>query len=204
MQYIELKFPIIGKTIPADHGFRLYSALSRQNQVVHESEKLSICGISGIPDRNRTLHLNSSSKLRIRAEYSLLPELLKLAGKSFQISNEKIQTGIPTISLLKPHRTLYSRLVTIKGYTEEEPFLNSIQKKLTTLEVNCEALLFRGTITDNNQKIIRKTTKIHDKEIVGFPVLLLNLSPQDSLKIQELGLGGRRKMGCGNFLGVRI
>ncbi|EKO15496.1 type I-MYXAN CRISPR-associated protein Cas6/Cmx6 [Leptospira kirschneri] len=204
MQYLELKFPVHGKSIPADHGYKLYSALCKQEKIIHETEALSICGISGIPDKNRTLHLNVASKLRIRASQSLLPHLLKLAGKSLELSQDKIRLGIPTINLLKPHKILYSRLVTIKGYTEEDAFLKSVQDKLQKLEVSCEVLLFRGRISENNQKIIRKTIRIHDKEVVGFPVLLHNLTPEASILLQTQGLGGRRKMGCGHFVGVRV
>ncbi|WP_036095089.1 type I-MYXAN CRISPR-associated protein Cas6/Cmx6 [Leptospira weilii] len=204
MQYLELKFPIQGKSIPADHGYKLYSALCKQEKIIHETEELSICGISGVPDKNRTLHLNAASKLRIRATQPLLSSLLKLAGKSFELSQDKIRLGIPTITLLKPHKILYSRLVTIKGHTEEADFLDSVQDKLRKLDITCETLLFRGNISENNQRSIRKTIRIHDKEVVGFPVLLLNLSPQDSIKIQQIGVGGRRKMGCGHFVGVRV
>ncbi|AYV54088.1 type I-MYXAN CRISPR-associated protein Cas6/Cmx6 [Leptospira kmetyi] len=204
MQYLELKFPIQGKSIPADHGYKLYSALCKQEKIIHETEGLAICGISGVPDKNRILHLNSASKLRIRAAQPLLPYLLKLAGKSLELSQDKIRLGIPTIALLKPHKTLYSRLVTIKGYTEENSFLESIQEKLQKLDIACEAILFRARSSENDQRIVRKTIRIHDKEIVGFPVLLLNLNPEASLLLQTQGLGGRRKMGCGHFIGVKV
>ncbi|EKO77418.1 MULTISPECIES: type I-MYXAN CRISPR-associated protein Cas6/Cmx6 [Leptospira] len=203
MQYLELKFPVQGTSIPADHGYRLYSALCKQEKLIHETEGLSICGISGIPDNNRTLHLNATSKLRIRASQPLLPNLLKLAGKSMELSQDKIRLGIPTISLLKPHKTLYSRLVTIKGHMEEAGFLESVHERLRKFDIDCEALLFKGNM-ESNQRIVRKTIRIHDKEVVGFPVLLLNVAPEASILLQTQGLGGRRKMGCGHFVGVRV
>ncbi|ASV05590.1 hypothetical protein FFZ99_14880 [Leptospira interrogans] len=57
------------------------------------------------------LHLNTTSKLRIRAEQPLLSHLLKLAGKNLEVPQDKIQLGIPIIGLLKPHKTLYNRLI---------------------------------------------------------------------------------------------
>jgi CRISPR-associated protein Cas6 len=45
----------------------------------------------------------------------------------------------------------------------------------------------------------RKTFTIHDKKVVGYSMQLLGLSDVDSIKVQEQGLGGRRKMGCGFF-----
>jgi len=43
----------------------------------------------------------------------------------------------------------------------------------------------------------RKTFTVHDKKVVGYSMQLLGLSDEDSIKVQEQGLGGRRKMGCG-------
>ncbi|EMO73167.1 CRISPR-associated protein Cas6, subtype MYXAN-like protein [Leptospira santarosai str. 200702252] len=120
-----------------------------------------------------------------------------------ELSRDKIRLGIPTISLLKPHKALYSRLVTIKGHMEETSFLEAVQEKLRKLDITCEALLFKGNM-ESNQRIVRKTIRIHDKEVVGFPVLLLNVAPEASILLQTQGLGGRRKMGCGHFVGVRV
>ncbi len=202
MSFIELKFQVMGKRIPADHGYFLYSALSGVERKIHDLENIAICGISGMPDASRNLHLNSASKLRIRIDHSDLPALMPLAGKTLQIGGEKITLGIPAVSLLKPHRHLYSRLVTVKGCLEEKEFLEAVQRKLGELEITAEALLFHKE-NGNENRGIRKTVRVKDKEIVGFPVLIHDLEPVDSLLLQQVGLGGRRKMGCGSFVGVR-
>lgn len=200
MAIVELKFQVQGNQIPSDHGYWLYSALSRMIPELHEIETISIGGISGIPDKFRTLHLNKASKLRIRTENANLPILLRLAGKQITLGDVKIRLGIPQAYMLKPHKTLYSRLVTIKGALSLDDFKESISKKLESLGIKQEAILFQK---DSSDYPIRKTIRIKDKEIVGYPVLIPNLDPNDSILLQELGLGGRRKMGCGNFVGVR-
>ena len=45
----------------------------------------------------------------------------------------------------------------------------------------------------------RKTLTIHDKKVVGYSMQINGLSDVDSIRLQEHGLGGRRKMGCGFF-----
>jgi CRISPR-associated protein Cas6 len=45
----------------------------------------------------------------------------------------------------------------------------------------------------------RKTFTIHDKKVVGYSMTINELSDEDSILIQEHGIGGRRKMGCGFF-----
>jgi CRISPR-associated protein Cas6 len=42
--------------------------------------------------------------------------------------------------------------------------------------------------------------RVKDKLVVCFPLLVHDLSPEESLRLQEEGLGGRRRMGGGVFL----
>jgi CRISPR-associated protein Cas6 len=44
--------------------------------------------------------------------------------------------------------------------------------------------------------------RIHGKTIVGFTVLVQGLTAGESIQLQEEGLGGRGKMGCGFFVGM--
>ena len=202
MQFIEVKFPIRGKKVVSDHGYFLYSAISKLVPDVHEWEDLAICGISGTPDKFRTLHLGTVSKLRLRVEQSKLSTLLKLAGKKLQIGEDSISLGIPTVHLLKPHKTLYSRLVLIKLKEEltHANFLEAVKRQLDQLEIRKEAILFYDK---NGEPFVRKTIRLKGNEIVGYPMVLTELAPEESIRLQEQGLGGKRKMGCGSFVGVR-
>ena len=46
----------------------------------------------------------------------------------------------------------------------------------------------------------RRTLRIKDKEVIGYEILIEGLMAEDSLDIQEQGIGGRRHMGCGLFV----
>ena len=48
----------------------------------------------------------------------------------------------------------------------------------------------------------RRTIRIHEKEVVGYEVILEGLTADESLAIQTIGLGGRRHMGCGVFVAL--
>jgi CRISPR-associated protein Cas6 len=45
--------------------------------------------------------------------------------------------------------------------------------------------------------------RIHGKRIVGFSVIIQGLTAEESMKLQEHGLGGRGKMGCGFFVPLK-
>lgn len=45
----------------------------------------------------------------------------------------------------------------------------------------------------------RKVMRIREKKVIGFALHATELTAEESLLLQEHGLGGRRKMGCGFF-----
>jgi len=47
---------------------------------------------------------------------------------------------------------------------------------------------------------VRRTVRIHDREVVGFALRVQDLTAEESLHLQEHGLGGRRLFGCGIFV----
>lgn len=46
----------------------------------------------------------------------------------------------------------------------------------------------------------RKAIKIKRYSVVGFGLEVADLSEENSIKLQEDGLGGKRRMGCGIFV----
>lgn len=204
--FVEIKFPVAGIMIPADHSYFLYAALSRLVPALHaaEHEKTAILGISGLPNKDRTLSILPGSKLRMRVRPEKIRDLLFLAGKTLKIGESKVQLGIPQSLLIRPKSNLYSRLVTIKNALTEELFIEAVKKHCVALNIFREPVLFRDPPAKIEGKTVRKTVRIQGKEVVGFPVIFHGLSPEESLILQEHGLGGRRKMGCGSFVGVRV
>jgi CRISPR-associated protein Cas6 len=49
----------------------------------------------------------------------------------------------------------------------------------------------------------RHVIRIHGKAIVGFSVLVQGLTAEESIRLQEEGIGGRGKMGCGFFVAIK-
>lgn len=98
LPYVELSFGVVGQTLPADHGYGLYSAISKICPILHGQEGISIQTITGMPDRRGKIYLTKEkSFLRIRLPYSpeLISRSLTLAGKQLTIGNHRISLGIP-------------------------------------------------------------------------------------------------------------
>ncbi len=195
--FIELNFPVYGKYLPADHNYGLYAAFVHCVPKLRQQSNVSILTIPGIGDKQGKILLTEQSCLKIRVPITEIPLIYQLAGKRVSIGVHEIQIGIPQVCVLKPASTLRARIVTIKGknYTEPRAFLEAAQRQLQNLEIN-------GQISipiDKKGNLRRKTIKIKQFTVVGFTTEVTGLNDEDSLKLQQFGLGGKRHMGCGIF-----
>ena len=100
-----------------------------------------------------------------------------------------VHVGVPQTTLLTPATALYAHRVTTRNGQDEERFDNEIRHQLETLGIHGKAS--RGK---------RRVFRIKDKTVVGHSLLVSELTAEESIRLQEAGLGGRRKMGCGVFL----
>jgi CRISPR-associated protein Cas6 len=189
MPYVDLAFRLTGSKVPVDHGYALYSAISRILPEIHGAKNIGVHPVRGTYSGNGELMLRDSSRLVIRLESERIGEFLKLAGKRLDIDIHNLRVGIPDVRLLRPRASLYSRLVTIKGFMESGAFLESAKRQLEKLGVEAEIQVGE-----------RRTLRVKDKQVVGFELAALELDAEDSLRLQEIGLGGRRHMGCGIFV----
>jgi CRISPR-associated protein Cas6 len=200
---VDLAFSIVcPHALPADHGYLLYSALARALPEVHQADGYGVHPIRGQQLGGRTLQLTKHSRLVIRTDAEQIARFLPLAGKPLRLLDRMLRIGVPQVRPLVPAVALRSRLVTIKlpeavsqpSNAAAEAFLASARRQLADLKVSAEATLSLGK---------RRTLRIKDKEVVGYEVFLDCLAADESIAVQEHGLGGRRHMGCGLFVPQR-
>jgi CRISPR-associated protein Cas6 len=119
--FVDLAFRLTVPTIPVDHGYALYSAVSRFLPGLHTDKEIGIHPIRGRYVGDGGLHLTSSSRLTIRLPDDRIRDVLKLAGKRLELDGYQLQVGIPEVGALRASAALYSRLATIKWFMEVEP-----------------------------------------------------------------------------------
>lgn len=190
---VELHFPFTGTTLPSDQGYALYGAISRLISETHEADWLSLETIPGTARGDGVTQLDQDASLKLRCPQDRIPLLLKLSGKRLELNGHAIRLGAPQIFLLRPSPQLYARIVTIKGFTEPEPFLDAACRKLDEMGVTGEPTI--GP---------RRVVKIGNHTIVGFALAIHDLTDEGSILLQESGLGGRRRMGCGFFQPITL
>lgn len=207
MPHVNLIFPVIGPPgsgLPTDHAYALYAALARTAPRVHEPDSyVAITPIGGAYVGQGTLQLTRASRLRLRLSVEGVPDVLPLAGQVLDVAGRRIQLGVPRIVPVQPAASLVSRLVTIKHHVEPPAFLSAAQQQLQERGVQGRVELPLFIHGPRSGQPRRRVLRIRDRRIVGYAVLVSDLSADDSVRLQETGLGGRRKLGCGIFEPLR-
>jgi CRISPR-associated protein Cas6 len=198
---------LAGAVIPADHGYALFGALSRVLPWLHGNAAVGIHALRGRLAGGQRLHLAEPARLAFRVPAELLPALLPLAGKALEVGDVQLRVGTPSIAMLRPAERLTSRLVIIKGGQEPESFLRQARAQLAALGIEGEPRLLRRRAlrpfegaAGGRGEWVRRTLRIQDRIIVGYALEVTGLTVADSLRLQAVGLGGRRRFGCGLFV----
>jgi len=204
--FVDLSFPLVGKTLPLDHGYALYAALSRFLPHLHEHKAVGVHPIRGDVVGDGLLRVAARSQLQIRTPTDLIAEFLPLAGKVLELDGHSLRLGVPRVLALRPAATLAARLVTIKGFTEPSGFLEAVRRQSDALGVSRQAAIEIPSVPAGRAHAgepLRRVLRIKDRTVVGFAVRVVRLTAEESITLQEHGLGGRRHMGCGILVPIR-
>jgi CRISPR-associated protein Cas6 len=202
MTFVDLAFPVQGSHFPLDHGYVLYSALCRTLPDLHVQKTVGVHPIRGAAAGDGRLRVGPQTRLRIRTPADRIALFLPLAGTSLVLDDARLRIGVPQVFALAPAANLAARMVTIKGFMAPEAFLEAARRQLTDLGIAAEVTVVIPSISEGRRSAggpLRRVLRVKDKTVVGFALRILGLSAEESLTLQERGLGGRRHMGCGIF-----
>jgi CRISPR-associated protein Cas6 len=185
---VDLSFRVAGQTLPVDHGFALYGALSNLLPILHEDQEVGVKLIRGRYVGNGMLDISPFSELVFRLPLVRAPQYIRLAGRSLDVLGNALRVGISRTNALIPSVALFAQLVTTKNGNDQSRFETEIRNQMEKLEV-------RGRPTIGK----RRTFQVHGKQVVAYSLLMSELTAAESVALQEHGLGGRQKMGCGFF-----
>ena len=104
MNLLELHFPIVGATLPVDHGYDLYAAVSCHIPNLHTRDlPIRVGPIAGTFAGRGLLQLDPRrSRLRLRLSAEEIPTLLRLAGKGLNVGGHALPMGVPQVMGLTP------------------------------------------------------------------------------------------------------
>ena len=189
---VEIVYPIYGQALPTNHNYQLYSSLCSWNAQVKEFD-WQLKTINGFSDHQGKIHLGSDSTLAIRCNVKDLAAWMDLQEVELGVNSYRLKVGQADIKMLTGSPCLRSRMVTIKhqgkfGNLAKQQFRDCLLYKLFELGIRCDVKV------EEYRKI-----EVSHRSVFGYGVRLTGLNKESSKLIQELGLGGRKRMGCGYF-----
>lgn len=188
-EVVDIAFVLKGGLIPSDHGWSLYRLLAEQLAWLEADETAGIHPIRGARSGSGAaeLYVGGRGRLMLRLQREQAQQAYALSGARLDLG-EGVEIGAPQLRTLFAHSTLYSRFVAAAGEDEVE-FLRSVNAELQQAGVICKVVL-------------GKLRRIEGAAapMLGFSVMLHDLSSEHSLAMQHRGLGAGRKLGCGIFL----
>lgn len=205
MSYVDVSFPFIegvGTSLPLDHGYSLFSALSRLDAEIHRNRSWMLHLVYGEKTPGTGyFNVNEASRVAIRLPVEDVGyALAAYGGAGFQIFNKSFGLHkAAEVKLVEPVAALYSPLVTFKN-TEDHQTQEEFDEELERI-LRLVARRHGFPLPSRWRSFGTRRLKVRpvDGHVLGRSVLVEGLTPEFSLQIQQRGLGGKCHMGAGIF-----
>jgi CRISPR-associated protein Cas6 len=196
---VDLAFKIVCRSLPVDHAFDLFRAIEDELSWVKDEPQAGIHPIA-IPEAgngwmrpqgsDELLYLSRRTRLMIRLPRHRVEDGKRLVGKELDVAGNRLEIVDVDIRTLSDHATISSRYLVTDGSVDEEDFLKQAHQEMQDMGIRARKMLC-GT-----ERIIQTP----EGEIHTRSLMVADLKREESLKLQQHGLGPHRHLGCGLFV----
>lgn len=190
-------FTLKSKKIPMEHAYLLSEAIHDALPWLKPEDNIGIHPIYGADSGNgwerpdtELLFLSRRQKLTLRLPKRRAEDLKQLTGKTLELEGHPITIGEYSTRQMNDLPTVFARNVVTDIEQDENSFLMSCKEELESLGIKSQKMMcgLKGRI------------ELPDQTIYTRSLMLADLDKEDSVKIQEVGLGQMRQYGCGLFM----
>jgi CRISPR-associated protein Cas6 len=185
---VEAVFPLEGKALPRDHAQALQHALAEQLPWLRNDAGAGIHPLKLVSGPESLALLSQRTRLILRVDANRLDELKALCGVQLDVSGHALRLGAVHLRALQPLATLYAYRVAAVSADESE-FMQAMEAELTALAIAGERVCGK-----------RHSLRVDGLDMTTFSMMLHGLAPEQSLRLQQHGLGPHRLLGCGLFV----
>ena len=185
---VEAVFPLEGKALPRDHAQALQHALAEQLPWLRSDAGAGIHPLKLVLGPESLALLSQRTRLILRVDANRLDELKALCGVELDVSGHALRLGAVHLRALQPLATLYAYRVAAVSADESE-FMQAMEAELTALAIAGERVCGK-----------RHSLRVDGLEMTTFSMMLHGLVAEQSLRLQQHGLGNHRLLGCGLFV----
>ena len=193
----EVSFKIQSKILPMDHSFLLAQALLDQlpwladiNAGIHD---ISVADGNGWEQSKEGgfYYPSKRSKLTLRITSDHLQDAESLVGKTLILGDYEIKiTKFINAKLLSDMPVLFAKQIACEQSMSEDEFLQQCFDQLSNLGIKVKKMM-----AGLERNIQTDTGVIHTRSL-----MVADLKKDESVLLQERGLGDHRLLGCGLFI----
>lgn len=197
---IDLSFIVKCKCLPLEHMQSLYESLSEVLPQLKDDKFAGIHPINGAEsgngwersdDPNALIYLSRRQKMTIRLSKEYLAEAENLVGQIINVAGYDIELGKTSIKKLSDLPTTFCRSIMIDNRMDEDDFLQWAFNELKALNITVNKMMA------GKERIV----KLPDgSERITRSLMVAELKQDESIRLQQHGMGEGRKLGCGIFM----
>lgn len=204
-EVVDLSYRIDCPQLPVDHAWNLYLAICDALPWLPEEPCAAIHSIYDAASGNgwmrpatthgELMQLSQRTKLYLRLPKHRLAEAAKLSGQMLDIRGHPLKIGVSTIKPLAAWHTIFARAVIGEAnWTPsddgEAEFSREINDSLNLMNIFPPKLLCGRSYT-----LIKNGAVLNVRSL-----MLADLKLDESIRLQQHGLGNNLTLGCGIFL----
>jgi len=187
----DMVFALSGETPSASYPFALWSELLRLAPHLAEQELAGIVPLR-LPASSAGTPLQRRAKMILRLPSKLSDEIsAHLSEQEVNVNGCQLRLGMGAKRALQAYPTIHAQMVA--GINDEVSFMKNIHTQLSELGVSGNLICGKKYTLSDKQQVIH-----------GFSLVIHDLKPEASLKLQYAGLGGSRQFGCGIFVPYKV
>lgn len=187
---IDLAFDVGGGPLSAAYPFALWDALVRHVPQLDDDVAAGVLPLRTSESGDEML-LPKRAKLVLRLPSALAEYAAALSGCQLDLEGCPLTLGAGKLREIRPYSTLHAQLVT--GADDEIEFMKDVAAELAALGVDGQ--LICG---------LRRSLCGAQRSVHGYGLVIHDLKPEASLRLQYAGLGDDRHLGCGIFVPYKV
>lgn len=199
-EVVDLVFGVQCRCLPVDHVYALSQAVQ---EVLPWLSSEPVAGVHSVhvaassngwmrpDDPNALLHLSRRTRLVVRVPKHRVDDAHNLQGETLDVAGHPMSIKNASVRPLSTLTTLFARyLATAEDMADEAKVLDWVANELRALDIRPRKMLC-GT---------EHFIQTPDGPLRTRSLMIADLEVDESLRLQEQGLGPYRYLGCGLFI----
>jgi len=200
---VDLSFKVQCKQLPLDHAHALSQTIQQALPWITDEPQTGIHLIHGAESGNgwirpqepdAILSLSKRTRFMLRLPMHRVEDASKLAGQTLNVAGNELVLTMPNQKPLSVLTTIFARYVVAfnmeNNLEDEEAFLNQAAEMLRE-----EGIQVKRMISG-----LAHVLRMPDKDLFTRSLMIDGLKIEESIYLQQNGLGAGRLVGCGLFI----